>query len=61
MALLLSGLVAALFAVTGPAPAEWVYDRDAIAAGEAWRLLSSHLSHSDLEHLLLNLLGLVTL
>ena len=61
MTLLLSGLVAALFAVAGPAPAEWVYDREAIAGGQAWRLLSGHLLHSDLEHLVWNLAGLAVL
>jgi rhomboid family GlyGly-CTERM serine protease len=61
MTLLLSGLVAALFAVAGPVPADWVYDREAIAAGQAWRLFSGHLVHSDLEHLAWNLAGLAIL
>jgi rhomboid family GlyGly-CTERM serine protease len=34
------------------------YDRSALAAGEAWRLLSAHLVHLDLRHALLNCLGL---
>ncbi|HTV95331.1 MAG TPA: rhombosortase [Steroidobacteraceae bacterium] len=35
------------------------YDRSAIAAGGWWRLLTAHIVHMDLHHLLLNELGLV--
>ncbi len=35
------------------------YDRTALAAGEAWRLLTAHIVHLDLEHAVLNALGLV--
>jgi rhomboid family GlyGly-CTERM serine protease len=35
------------------------YDRGAIAAGGWWRLLTAHLVHLDLHHLVLNSLGLV--
>jgi len=35
------------------------YDRSAIAAGGWWRLLTAHLVHLDLHHLVLNSLGLV--
>ena len=34
------------------------YERDALVAGEWWRLLSAHLIHLDLRHALLNVLGL---
>ena len=34
------------------------YDRAALAAGEAWRLVTAHLVHLDLRHALLNCLGL---
>lgn len=37
------------------------YDRAAIAAGGWWRLLTAHLVHLDLHHLILNELGLVLL
>jgi rhomboid family GlyGly-CTERM serine protease len=35
------------------------YDRGAIAAGGWWRLLTAHIVHLDLHHLVLNELGLV--
>ena len=35
------------------------YDRDAVLAGEAWRLVTGHLVHSDAIHLGWNLLGVV--
>lgn len=35
------------------------YDRGAIAAGGWWRLLTAHVVHLDLHHLILNELGLV--
>src|SRR5665213_359510 len=35
------------------------YDRSAIAAGGWWRLLTAHIVHLDLHHLLLNEFGLV--
>lgn len=38
-----------------------VYDRSAITTGEIWRLLSGHLTHTNLQHLLLNSAGLALL
>ena len=35
------------------------YERMAIAAGEWWRLLTAHFVHIDLEHTLLNVMGVV--
>jgi rhomboid family GlyGly-CTERM serine protease len=35
------------------------YDRDAIASGEWWRLITAHFVHLGLEHAALNALGLV--
>src|SRR6202790_742757 len=37
------------------------YDRSAIAAGGWWRLLTAHIVHLDVHHLILNELGLVLL
>ena len=34
------------------------YERDAIAAGETWRLLTGHLAHLGTAHLVMNLLAL---
>jgi rhomboid family GlyGly-CTERM serine protease len=35
------------------------YDREALAHGELWRLVTAHLVHLDLHHALLNCLGLL--
>src|SRR5690606_9769115 len=35
------------------------YEREALAAGELWRLLTAHFVHLDLEHALLNTTGLI--
>lgn len=37
----------------------WRYDRDAIAAGEYWRLVTGHLVHVGATHFALNLLGVL--
>lgn len=39
--------------------AAWRYERDAVAGGEWWRLATAHVVHLDLEHAVLNALGLV--
>jgi rhomboid family GlyGly-CTERM serine protease len=39
----------------------WRYQRDAVAAGEFWRLLTAHVVHLDVTHALLNALGLLLL
>ena len=55
--------VCALLAVPGligePARRVLSFDRGAIGAGQWWRLLSAHFVHVDLEHAVLNSLGLV--
>src|SRR5215469_1478397 len=48
-----------LLALTGePGRLLLRYDRAALAAGEAWRLVTAHLVHLGLRHALLNCLGL---
>ncbi|MEJ1335932.1 MAG: rhombosortase [Candidatus Sedimenticola sp. (ex Thyasira tokunagai)] len=47
-----------LYWLLGPAPEALVYEREAIAAGEWWRLLTGHWVHSDLQHLLFDVAGL---
>jgi rhomboid family GlyGly-CTERM serine protease len=55
--LCLFGLLAA---IAGPCADEWLrFDREMIAAGQAWRLVSGHLVHLGWNHLLLNLAGLL--
>jgi rhomboid family GlyGly-CTERM serine protease len=49
----------AVFALGEPATLELRYDRAGLAAGGWWRLLTGHLVHLDLHHLVLNELGLV--
>jgi rhomboid family GlyGly-CTERM serine protease len=56
--LVLVGLGLMLYLMLGPAPELLVYQRDAIAAGEWWRLLTGHWVHGDAEHLLWDLAGL---
>ncbi|MES9960198.1 MAG: rhombosortase [Sedimenticola sp.] len=57
----LTGLTLALYLLLGPAPQALVLDREAIAAGEWWRLITGHWVHGDLQHLLLDTAGLFIL
>lgn len=51
-------VVASLYATLSPATADaWIYDRQAIQAGEVWRLLTGHLVHLSSGHLTTDLLG----
>lgn len=52
-----AGLVL-LYGLFGPAPERLIFDRDAIAAGQLWRLVTGHLVHSDPAHLVWNLAAL---
>jgi rhomboid family GlyGly-CTERM serine protease len=59
LALLAAGAAMLLLALTGePGRLLLRYDRAALAAGQAWRLLTAHLVHLDLRHALLNGCGL---
>jgi rhomboid family GlyGly-CTERM serine protease len=57
--LLIVVLLSALLAIGDSATLGLQYDRAAIAAGGWWRLLTAHVVHLDLQHLVLNELGLV--
>ncbi len=53
-------LCALALLATGDWGREWLrFDRDGIASGEAWRLLTGHLVHLGVSHTVLNLAGLV--
>lgn len=59
-ALLAACLLLLLLALAGETGRTWLrYDREALANGELWRLMSGHFVHLDLHHALLNCLGLV--
>ena len=56
---LLTG-IAVILAIAADTGREWFsLDREAIASGELWRLVSGHLVHLGLSHLLLNIAGLL--
>lgn len=50
-----------LFALAGYQHEAVIFDRQAIARGEVWRLFTAHFIHCDFEHLALNLLGIISL
>lgn len=55
------GLIAALLTFWPLGMPQFRYDRNALQAGEAWRVVTSHLVHLNGTHLLLNLLALILL
>ncbi len=59
--LLIVILLGGLLAIGDSATLLLQYDRAAIGAGGWWRLLTAHLVHLDVHHLVLNELGLVLL
>ena len=53
-------LIATGLMLSGDSGMEWLrFDRDGIAAGELWRLLSGHLTHLGWSHFALNSAGLI--
>lgn len=59
-ALLATCALLVLITLTGEEGRAWLrYDRAALAGGELWRLVTAHLVHLDLHHVLLNCLGLL--
>jgi len=56
--LLLAGVLVLMQWLAGPAWEHVRYDRQAILAGESWRLVTAHLIHVDFTHLGWNLAGL---
>src|ERR671925_423667 len=59
LGLLLGGCVLLLLPTLSGEPGRLLlsYDREALAAGQWWRLLTAHLIHLDIRHALLNDLG----
>jgi rhomboid family GlyGly-CTERM serine protease len=62
-ALLLSVCAMLLIIQSGGSSAQWLlrYDRDGLAAGQWWRLLTAHVIHLGFEHALLDVAGLALL
>jgi len=53
-------IIVTFIALLGSDVGTWLrYDRDAIQAGQLWRLVSGHLAHLGWSHLAMNLAGLV--
>jgi len=61
LTLALATLTIFLYVFSGPASPEWIFDRQAIATGEFWRLFTGHWIHSDFEHLAWNVAALLIL
>lgn len=59
--LLVAGLAVAAYLALGSAPQFLVYDRDAVAQGELWRLFTAHLVHAGGSHLAWDVAGLLVL
>jgi rhomboid family GlyGly-CTERM serine protease len=56
------GLISIIGFFTDPVSSEWfAYNRTAISNMEIWRLFSGHFLHTNLAHLMLNLLGVALL
>lgn len=56
---LLAATFAGLLMLGGDGAAHWLrYEREALAQGQLWRLLSAHWVHLGWSHLIMNLLGL---
>ncbi len=53
--------VLALFIAFGYEPESLIFNREAIRQGEIWRLVSAHFVHCDFEHLLYNVIGVLSL
>jgi rhomboid family GlyGly-CTERM serine protease len=53
-------LVSFAFALSGPSGNLWFrYDRDAIMAGEIWRIITGHFVHLGWKHFIMNVAGLI--
>ncbi len=55
LTLCLGAVMAAVYLLLGPAPAGLMLERQAVANGEIWRLVTGHLVHADTAHLSWNL------
>ena len=61
ISLILLSLTSLIFFTLGAVPESLYYNKEAISNGEIWRLVSAHIVHSDLEHLVWNLCALIIL
>lgn len=57
--LIIAGFGLLLMAIGDPARELFQYDREAVLAGEIWRLLTAHLVHLGASHTALNLVALI--
>lgn len=56
-----TAITIALFIQFGAIPQTLIYNREAILAGEVWRLITGHFVHCDLSHLTWNVIALLSL
>jgi len=61
ISLILLLLTSSVFFTLGAVPENLYFNKEVISNGEIWRLISAHVIHSDLQHLLWNISALIIL